>query len=150
VLAAAMLCTGLMVPQAAYAGTTGNISGTVIDGSGKPVADVAVTAASASQSEKTATDAHGFYTLVNLTPDTYTVSFQKQGFQALSVPGITVFQDQTIAVNQRLQTELKTIAAVHATGASNLVKPNQGSDVYNVSGQQLAAATNPVDSHETL
>jgi hypothetical protein len=149
-LAAAMLCTGLMAPQAAYAGTTGNISGTVTDASGKPVADVAVTAASPSQAQHTTTDAHGFYTLVDLTPDTYAVSFQKQGFQSLSVPGITVFQDQTITVNEKMQSELKTIAAVHATGASNLVKPNQGSDVYNVSGQQLAAATNPVDTHETL
>ncbi|HKU68097.1 MAG TPA: TonB-dependent receptor [Candidatus Baltobacteraceae bacterium] len=150
ILAAAVLCTGLVAPQAAYAGTTGNISGTVTDASGKAVADVAVTAASASQTASTTTDAHGFYSIVNLSADTYTVSFQKQGFQALSAPGVTVFQDQTITVNEKLQTELKVIASVHAAGASNLVKSNQGSDVYNVSGAQLKAATNPVDTHETL
>lgn len=150
VLAAAMLCTGFLVPQAAYAGTTGNISGTVSDASGKPVADVSVTAASASQTATAKTDASGFFSLVDLTPDTYTVSFQKQGYQAISVPGITVFQDQTYRLNQKLSAALKTIAAVRAVGASNLVKPNQGSDVYTVTGEQLSAATNPVDTHETL
>lgn len=150
ILAAALLCATFTLPQTAFAGTTGNINGTVVDPSGKPVADVSVTAASASQTGHATTDARGFFSIVNLTPDTYTVSFQKQGFQATSVPGITVFQDQTNVVNQRLQTELKTIATVRAAGASNLVKPNQGSDVYNVSGQQLTAATNPVNTHETL
>lgn len=150
VLMSAFIIGVMLVPQSAYAGTTGNISGTVTDASGKPVADVAVTAASPSQTGHGTTDANGFYSIVNLTPDTYTVSFQKQGFQALSVPGITVFQDQTDRVNEKLQTELKTIASVRSTGASNLVKSNQGSDVYTVSGQQLTAATNPVDSHETL
>lgn len=150
VLTAAMLCAGFVVPQTAYAGTTGNISGTVTDASGKPLADVSVSAASVSQSAHGVTDARGFYSLVNLTPDTYTVSYQKTGFQPLSVPGIAVFQDQTLTLNQKLQTQLKTIASVHAAGGSNLVKSNQGSDVYTVSGKQLTAATNPVDTHETL
>ena len=150
ILAAAVLCTSFIAPQAALAGTTGNISGTVTDATGKPVADVAVTAASLSQTGHGTTDARGFFSIVNLTPDTYSVSFQKQGFQALSVPGVTVFQDQTNTLNEKLQTELRVIASVHASGASNLVKSNQGSDVYNVSGQQLTAATNPVNTHETL
>lgn len=150
VLMVAFIMGVMLVPQTAYAGTTGNISGTVTDASGKPVADVVITAASASQTGQGTTDAKGFYSVVNLTPDTYTVSFQKQGFQALSVPGVTVFQDQTITVNEKLQTQLKTIASVRSSGASNLVKSNQGSDVYNVTGQQLSAATNPVDTHETL
>lgn len=134
----------------AQTATTGAISGTVTDPSGKPLADVSITAASPSQTASAVTNARGFYSLVNLTPDTYTLSFQKSGYAAASVPGITVFQLQTITVNHQLQTQLRTIAAVRATGASNLVKSNQGSDVYSVSGQQLTAATNPVDTHETL
>lgn len=147
---AALLLASFVVPQTAYAGTTGNINGTVTDATGKPVADVSVTAAAASQTGHATTDARGFFSIVDLTPDTYTVSFQKQGYQPISVPGVSVFQDQTANVNQRLETALKTIASVRAAGASNLVKPNEGSDVYNVSGQQLSAATNPVDTHETL
>src|SRR5579872_5752340 len=150
ILAAATLCMGLMIPQAAYAGTTGNITGTVTDTSGKPIADVSVTAASPSQSASATTDAHGFYSLVNLTPDTYTVSFQKSGYSTISVPGVVVYQDQTATENRTMTPELKTIASVSAKGPSNLVQPNQGSDVYNVSSQEIAAATNPVNSLSTI
>ncbi|HEY9179996.1 MAG TPA: carboxypeptidase regulatory-like domain-containing protein [Candidatus Baltobacteraceae bacterium] len=140
----------ILVPQPAYAGNTGNITGTIKDASGKPVADVRVTAASASQTASGTSDAQGFYSILNLIPDTYTVSFQKSGFTAASVAGVVVVQDQTQTVNQQMQTALKTIASVRATGSSNLVKPNEGSDVYTVSGAQLTAATNPVNSLETI
>ena len=146
----AFILAAVSLPYAASAGTTGNITGVVKDTSGKPVADVSVTAASGSQTLSGTTDAHGYYSLVNLIPDTYTVSFQKSGYQSVSVPGITVLQDQSVSVNQTLQTELKTIASVRATGTSNLVKPEQGSDVYTIGGAQLTAATNPVGSLETI
>ena len=149
-LVTACLLTAVSVPNAALAGTTGNITGVVKDTSGKPVADVTVAAASLSQALSGTTDAHGYYSLVNLIPDTYTVSFQKTGYQSVSVPGITVLQDQSITVNQSLQTELKTIASVRASGTSNLVKPEQGSDVYTIGGAQLSSATNPVGSLETI
>lgn len=140
-----------MLPNTALAGTTGNITGTVTDGAtGKPLADVKVSASAPTQSATTTTDAKGFYSLLDLNPDTYTVSFQKAGYTATSVPGVTVFQDQTNTVNQTLRVELKTIASVRSSGAASLVKSNQGSDVYNVSGQELTAATNPTDTHETL
>jgi len=140
----------LMAPQVAFAGTTGNITGVVKDAAGKPLADVKVAAAAPSQSLTGTTDAHGYYSLVNLIPDTYTLSFQKSGYQATSVPGVTVLQDQTVTVNQQMQTELKTIANVTASGTSNLVKPDQGSDVYTIGGAQLTAATNPTGSLETI
>ncbi len=150
VLASALLFVGIAIPQAAIAGNTGNITGTVTDASGKTVADVQVSAASPSQSASVTTDAHGFYSILNLIPDTYTVSFQKSGYAAASVPGVVVAQDQTQRVNQQLQSQLKTIASVRASGSSNLVKPNETSDVYTVSGAQLTAATNPVNTLETI
>jgi hypothetical protein len=151
VLAVAFALLVNLSPHPALAGTTGNITGTITDAkTGAPLADVKVTAAAPSQSASTTSDTHGFYSLVNLTPDTYTVSFQKSGYQPTSQPGIVVMQDQTATLNQTLQTEVKTIASVRSVAASNLVKPNTGSDVYTVTGQQLAAATNPTDTHETI
>ncbi|MGZ3496284.1 MAG: carboxypeptidase-like regulatory domain-containing protein [Vulcanimicrobiaceae bacterium] len=51
----------------ALAGTTGNITGTATDYStGAPLAGVKVSATSLSQSATTTTDAHGFYSLLNL------------------------------------------------------------------------------------
>jgi hypothetical protein len=147
---ALMLCvtTGM---QSAIAGTTGSITGTVRNGtSGAPLAGVRVTAASPSQAATTTTDSHGFYAFLGLGADTYTVSFSLTGYTPVSVPGVTVFQDQNYVLNEKLTAALKTIATVQTSGASNLVKPNQGSDVYNVTGQQLTAATNPADLHQTL
>jgi hypothetical protein len=139
-----------MVPLFATAGTTGTISGVVKAQGGGPLAGVAVTAASPSQTATTKTDAHGFFAFPSLLPDTYTVTFVMSGYATDSVPGIAVLQDQNIAVNQFLVPTLQTIAHVQTTAGSSLVKPNQGSDVYNVSGQALTAATNPGDLHETL
>lgn len=149
-LAVAFAFATAAAPHTALAGTTGNITGTIKDSAGKPLADVTVSAASPSQSAKTTSDNNGFYSLVNLNPDTYVVSFQKTGYNPIAAPGITVFQDQSYVLNETMEVSLKTIATVRATGASNLVRPNQGSNVYEISGQQLTAATNPTDTHETL
>lgn len=150
VLTVAFIIAALLNQQRAIAGTTGNITGVITDTSGKPLADVHVTAAAPSQTAAATSDAKGFYSLVNLTPDTYTLSFQKPGYTPTSVPGIVVYQDQTATENQTLTAELKTIASVSAKGPSNLVQPNQGSDVYNVSSQEISAATNPVNALSTV
>src|SRR5579884_3564911 len=97
----AFILSGMFVPLTARAGNTGNITGTVTDASGKPLADVQVTASSPSQTASSTTDVHGFFSILNLIPDTYTVSFQKQGYGASSVPGIVVAQDQTQRLTQQ-------------------------------------------------
>ena len=139
-----------VVPASAQQ-TTGVISGTVTDASsGAPVAGVKVTAASLSQTQTTTTDNRGFYALQNLTPDTYSVSFQKSGFSDVSQPGITVQQALTYTLNQALGKSLKTIVSVNSRAAGNLVQPNITSDEYTVSGEQLDAASLGNDMHKTL
>ena len=139
------------MPQAALAGTTGTIAGVVTDAAtGAPLANVRVTAASPSQTESTTTNNTGFYSLQALTPDTYTVSFQGTGYQPSSQPGVTVQQDFVFKLDGKLAKELKTIATARARAAGNLVKPYEGTDVYNVSGQQLNAATGGDNLHHTI
>jgi hypothetical protein len=132
-----------VLPLVAHAGTTGTISGVVRAQGGAPLAGVTVTAVSPSYNASTRTDVHGFYSLLSLVPDTYTVTFAITGYGTVSVPSVVVQQDQNISLNEALVATLQTIAHVQAIAGSSLVKPNQGSDVYNVSGQELAAATNP-------
>ena len=101
----------------ALAGTTGNITGTLTDTStGKPVADAQIGAFSPSQSAQTTTDAGGHFTFLGLAPDTYTVSFEAQGYTPVSTPGVTVQQQQIVSLNERLTKEVKTIAHVTARG----------------------------------
>lgn len=151
-VAACALLFGILVPQtAALAGTTGTIQGTVVSSNGAPLPGVKVTASSASQVASTTTDAHGFYSLIALLPDTYTLTFELSGYLTVSAAGVSVLQDESQLINERLQlVSLKTIAHIQTAGASNLVNPNQGSDVYNVTGQELTAATNPGDLLNTL
>ncbi len=121
----------------ALAGTTGIISGTVTDQiSHAPVANVRVTAAAPSGTYTAATDAHGFYSMAGVYPDTYTVSFQGKGYEPISEPGVAVFADQTATVNGTLSKELKTIATAHARSAGGAFQPNQTVDTYTVTSQQ--------------
>lgn len=154
-ITAATLATAFMlsalVPATALAGTTGTIAGIVTDAqSGAPIANVRVTAVSGSQTESATSNASGFYSLQALSPDTYTVSFQLQGYSPSNQPGITVQQDFVFKLDAKLTKELKTIAIVHSRAAGNLVKPYEGTDVYNVSGQQLNAATGGDRLHHTI
>lgn len=139
------------MPMGALAGTTGAIQGTVTDTtSGAPIAGVIVSASALSQTAKTTTDARGFYALNGLTPDTYTVSFQAQGYESTSQPGVTAAQDQNVTVNVALAKQLKVIASVQSSGGSNLLKPTQGSDVYQVTGAEANAVTGADHQPQTL
>ncbi|MBV8727108.1 MAG: carboxypeptidase regulatory-like domain-containing protein, partial [Candidatus Eremiobacteraeota bacterium] len=148
-----ILCAFFLAPTAGLAaGTTGTISGTVRDTStSAPIANVAITAVSPSQKQTAVTDAAGFYSLKNLAPDTYVVSFQKDGYEPRSVSGVTVFQDQTVTVDQTMtKSTLKEIGRVTARSSANLVQPGQTADVYNLTSTQFNAAQGGDSVHKTL
>jgi len=138
-------------PLVARAGTTGVLEGTVTDGAtGKPIAGAAVVATSGSGTYKGATDAHGFYSIQAMLPDTYSVHISAQGYSDSTVPGVFVQQDQVAKLDQKLSSTLKTIATVQSAARNNLLQPYEGSDVYNVSGEQLDAAMGGTNTHETV
>jgi len=155
-VAAAAITIGLtlygLTIQPAFAGTTGSISGTVTDASTqKPLADVRVAAVSPSGVAGAVTDSKGFYNIGNLIPDTYLVSFERPGFSPVSVTGVTVFADQAFTLNEPVTpAALRTIGAVRAHSAANLVQPGQTADVYNLSAQQFDAAQGADNLHKTL
>ncbi|HET9393727.1 MAG TPA: TonB-dependent receptor [Candidatus Rubrimentiphilum sp.] len=128
----------------ALAGTTGSITGQVMDATtGKPVADATVTAVSPSQSATATTDAGGNYRFFTLAPDTYTVSATKTGYNSASQSGITVFADQSHTLSLNISPSLRTIANVTARAAGNLVKPGTTADVYSVNAatQQVVSGS---------
>ncbi|MBV8638274.1 MAG: TonB-dependent receptor [Candidatus Eremiobacteraeota bacterium] len=131
--------------------TTGTISGVVTDAqTGAPIAGVVVTAKSGSDVGATMTDSRGFYTLQQLSVDTYTVSFDFKGYAPVSIPGVTAPQAVVTRLNEKLSKSLSVIANVSARSATNLVQPNQTSDTYNVSGQQLDAVSGGNELQKTL
>lgn len=138
VLLVAFVCQGTW----ALAGTTGGLSGTVVDAeSSAPVAGAQVTVSSPSQNATGTTDATGHFTFLTLPPDTYTVTIAKSGYQQISVPGQVVFADTVQTVSVRLPKALKTIAKVSAVGVGSLVKSGTTADIYSVNaGMQKAAS----------
>lgn len=151
VAALIVLCLTFGLPIGALAGTTGTITGVVTDAqTGSPVANVAVAANSPSGRQTATTNSTGFYSMQNVTPDTYTLTFTASGYNLASQSGITIQQDFVSKIDQKLSKSLKEIGSVSARSAGNLVKPYEGTDVYNVSGAQLNAATGGDNLHRTI
>ena len=127
----------------ALAGTTGGLTGSVVDAtSSAPIAGAVVTVSSPSQTASVTTDASGRFGFLTLAPDTYTVSVTKDQFQPTSDTGQIVFADTVQTVTIRMQKTLTTIAHVTSTGSGALVKSGTTADVYSVNAtvQQAASA----------
>ena len=129
--------------ESVLAGTTGRISGIVIDSAThKPIAGARVSAASPSQNASTISDASGHYAFLSLAPDTYTISVAAtDAFAALTVSGITIQADQTLNEPLAQNATLRTIGRVSSRAASNLVKPGTTADVYSISAAQQDKAS---------
>jgi hypothetical protein len=140
VIASLLLVAFLSQGTWALAGVTGNIAGTITDSKGTPIAGVQVQAVAPSGSRTATTDAGGHFTILSLGPDTYTISLTKSGYQPYSYPGVVVFADQTQQLAYRMSATLVTIARVTSSAGTSLVKSGVGSDLYNVTAAQAAAA----------
>ena len=125
------------LPLGATAGTTGTLTGFAVDATTKqPIAGAKVSVASPSQVASVTADATGHYTFLALAPDTYTVSLEAKGFEAASIPGVTVAADQTRTLTLSAQSSLRTIGRVSARASTSLVRPGTTSDVYSVDATQ--------------
>lgn len=130
-------------PIAVFAGTTGVITGRVVDAQTHAgIAGAIVTASSPSQTERTTTTADGTFTFAALAPDTYTVSVRKEGYGTESSAGISVLADNIVTLQLTTQRELSVIARTQTRPASDLVKPGTVSDVYSVSSSSLQTERN--------
>ncbi len=142
---AMLLVIALLVQQTTVvlAGTTGSVTGTVVDAATRqPIAAARVTAASPSQSVTTTSDAAGKYAFVSLSPDTYTISVAvSANHDAYTVSGVTVQADQSVTVELAQPSRLKQIGAVTSRAASALVKAGTTADVYSISATQQDKAS---------
>jgi hypothetical protein len=123
-----------------WAGVTGNITGVVRTGDGAAIAGVQVRAVSPSMNRTATTDATGHFVLLALAPDSYTIYLSRSGYEDASFSGVSVFADQTQAVEYRMRKILPTIAHVASVPEASMVKPGVGIDVYSVNSTQAAAA----------
>jgi hypothetical protein len=131
----------LLSVTSSHAGTTGSLSGRVVDSASQaPLSGVSITVASPSQTETAVTDAAGRFSFVSLAPDTYAVTAKKDGFDTTSLPGVTVFADQTQTITVALVKTVAVLGKVNVTASGGLVRPGTTADVYSVSGANASAA----------
>jgi len=126
----------------AAGGVTGSLRGTVVDqADGKPIAAASVDVSAGSGTFHAKTDAHGFFTVLDLPPDTYTVHISANGYEPATINGVTVYGDQiqTIGV-ARLIKGLKTIAQVQSRSTTSAFQPHQTIDVTTFQGARVEQA----------
>src|ERR1700730_12091346 len=134
----------------ALAGTTGRISGKVADQNGNGVAGAKVTAASPSQTISVTSGANGFYSILNLSPDTYSVTVSKDGFDTSTVYGITRAADQSTSAGSRAQPTVKTIGHITTTATASVVSRTVTGDLYAVNAQAINSYQGAAGGAETL
>ncbi len=134
----------------AGAGTTGNISGKTTDDNGAPVAAAKVSVVSPSKSATAVTSASGFFSVLNLSPDTYTVTASKDGLQTATAYGVTVQADQTSRVDLVLHSNAKVIGRVTTTAQANIVSKSVTGDLYSVNAAAINSYQGSAGGAETL
>ncbi|MBV8203536.1 MAG: carboxypeptidase regulatory-like domain-containing protein, partial [Candidatus Eremiobacteraeota bacterium] len=132
------------------AGVTGSISGRISDEKNSPVAGAKVSVASPSQAVSTQTDAHGFFSVLNLSPDTYSVTASKEGYDTYTVYGITVQTNQSSSVNVTLHASTKTIGKVLTTATASVVSKTVTGDLYAVNANAIKSYQGSAGGSETL
>jgi len=119
--AGALGIVGLLIARDAMAQrTTGDIIGTVADGTGAMLASVtvAVSGPSIAGSQTTVTSSSGVYRIGNLPPGTYSVSYSLSGFQPMTLRGVRVSIGATVEENVALSvSQLTESVDVVAEGA---------------------------------
>ena len=79
----------------AFAGTSGVVNGYARTYEGKPVPNASIKMVSASRAALAFTDSQGFFSILDLPPDTYTLSIERLDFSPGSFAGIRVSSEET-------------------------------------------------------
>jgi hypothetical protein len=124
------------------AGTTGTVSGTIVDASTKaPLGGAKVTIVSPSATASTVADSSGHFIFLSVAPDTYAVSVELAGYDSATETGIGVFADQTASLAFTLTKALRTIGRITSRSASDLVQRGRTTDAYTVTAAAADAAS---------
>ena len=151
-MCAMLLVAALMFTTAgpAYAagGQTGNISGTVQDASSHlPLANARVDAVSPTGTYRTQTDSKGFFSILGLSVDTYTITIELQGYQSVTQPGVTIQGDANLSLGTLSATKLlQTVAVVRSRSQNSAFQPSQTIDSYTVSGDRILQTAGKADA----
>jgi outer membrane receptor protein involved in Fe transport len=132
-LAFVLACTGLASAQ----GTTGTIGGRIVDSQGLAVPGATVTVAGPQGVRNAVTDSDGRFNVPFLTPGTYTVHAELQGFKAFEQRNIVVRLEQRVDLPITMEVGGLT-ETVEVTGSSPVVDTTTTTAGSNLDSAMLA------------
>lgn len=136
---AVALATTTQAPFLASAGTTGGISGVVVNsGTNSPIANAKITATSPTTVETTHTDARGYFCFVSLAPDRYVVTVERDGFNPVSIAGVNVFADQVLRLKATMTMALRYLSIDISRPPGRLVRRGTVVDIYEYSASSTS------------
>lgn len=131
-----LLCIVLMLGvQIASGGTTGKISGRVLDKNKEPLVSVNVLLSGTKLGA--ATDLDGYYSIINVPPGSYEVQFRLAGFRNLSVKDVLVTTDNTTKIDQTLEESTIAMSEVVVTAKKPVVDVNLTSTVATITDKEI-------------
>ncbi|HET9325634.1 MAG TPA: TonB-dependent receptor [Candidatus Eisenbacteria bacterium] len=133
--AAAALLISFVLAGGARAGTTGRISGRVIDPAKQPLggANVAIPAARTGA----VTDAEGRYSIINVPAGTYDVRVSLIGYQTVLTQEVVVSADNTTVLDLTLKPTPVQLQEVVVSAERPVVDVNQTSQIATVSRKEI-------------
>ena len=125
----------------AQAGTTGGISGRVLDAANRtPISGARVDMSAPSGTADTVTDTGGRYAFLSLSPDAYALRVTHDGYTPSVQNGVTIQADVQARLDITLVAAVRTIGHVITTAHAGLVNPGQTINVYSVYPSTSAVA----------
>jgi hypothetical protein len=139
------------MPGKGDAGTTGTLSGFVVDSERKaPLAGVAVRVSGPSMDATTTTDAKGSYTFLALIPGAYSIALAKPGyFQETSRETVAVAADSDVRMSFAMA-RMYLIDGLRPRYLWAIVQPLQTADLYVVMAQSNPFFGSPLGQGFTL
>lgn len=130
-IAAFALAFVLCQENVALAGSTGQLTGRVVDAStGAAIAGASVTAVSTTGTYRAVTRSNGYYAMVAVYPDTYRVTVTAEGYSPAMSDGNTVNQNVSTNVDFTLTKTATVLGHVTVRGVTTVVQPSVPADQY--------------------
>ncbi len=126
-----------------FAGTTGKITGTILDAAdNSPLPGVNVVIDGTSMGVVTNLD--GYYVILNVPPGIYTLKLSLIGYSAQSVQNVRVLIDLTTEINVQLKSEVLAGELIVITAEKPIVQKDVAASLKNLTANDIAAlpATN--------
>lgn len=131
-----LIVIGLMMTNVVFAGTTGKISGVVVDqNTGEPLPGVNVVVEGTTMGA--ATDADGRYNIINVRPGTYTVVASIIGYQTTEIENLTVTADLTTTADFQLSEQVLEGEVITIRAERPLVQRDQTSTVRVTTSEEI-------------